>query len=175
MSKNETKGKGPSGPTIEEKQTQLFSDFSQKMLWVAVPTLVGVATTFYAGDRLDLQIISYAVLVLIATFGVWITNARAHRKEREKAEEAYRQEKDAEERKWRHELKERLDRGDKSDRVLLRNELVRMHRDWFEERGYITLEALEYAENTYEVYHELKGNGSGTKLWEDLKVLPIHN
>lgn len=166
---------GSNGPDISDSQNQLFSDFSQKMLWVAVPTLVGIATTFYAGERQDLQIIAYAVLVLIAAFGIWVTNARKHRKEREKAEQLYRAQKDAEEREWRQELTERLDRGDKSDRVLLRNELVQMHREWFEEKGYITLEALEYAENTYEVYHELKGNGSGTKLWEDLKVLPVHN
>ena len=169
MSKEETKA------VEAAAHAQVLSDFSQKVLWIAVPSLIGIGTTVYAGDRMDLQIIAYAVLVLVAMFGVWVTNASKHRKEREAAEERYRQEKDAEEQEWRQELKERLDRGDKSDRVLLRNELVSMHREWVEEKGYITLEPLEYAKNTYEVYHELKGNGSGTKLWKDIQALPVRN
>lgn len=62
---------------------------------------------------------------------------------------------------------------DKALRTLLRNELVQMHREWVEEKGCITLEALEYAEDTYTTYHDLGGNGSGTKLWHDIKALPI--
>lgn len=58
-------------------------------------------------------------------------------------------------------------------RTLLRNELVSAHREWVEEKGYITLEALEYMKRTFESYHALKGNGSGDKLWEDLKALPV--
>jgi hypothetical protein len=42
-----------------------------------------------------------------------------------------------------------------------------------EESGTITLEALEYAENTYETYTSLGGNGSGTKLWEEIRALPV--
>lgn len=58
-------------------------------------------------------------------------------------------------------------------KTLLRNELVASHREWVEEKGYIKLEALEYIEDTYNCYHALKGNGSGTKLWEDIKALPV--
>lgn len=58
-------------------------------------------------------------------------------------------------------------------KTLLRNELVASHREWVEEKGYVTLEALEYIEDTYNCYHTLKGNGSGTKLWEDIKALPV--
>lgn len=58
-------------------------------------------------------------------------------------------------------------------RALLRNELVRMHREWVEEKGYITLEALDYASQTYAAYHELGGNGTGTRLFEDMCNLPI--
>ena len=58
-------------------------------------------------------------------------------------------------------------------RTLLRNELVSAHREWVEEKGYITLEALEYMKRTFESYHALKGNGSGDKLWKDLKALPV--
>lgn len=58
-------------------------------------------------------------------------------------------------------------------RTLLRNEMVAAHREYVEERKSITLESLEYVEETYEAYHALGGNGSGTKLWEDIKRLPI--
>ena len=139
-----------------------MKDFHLKALWVALPSLIGVGVTLFAGESLELKVIAYGVLALVAAFGVWATNARVHRKEREQ-----------EEREWRDALISRLDRGDKADRVLLRNELVRMHREYAEERGCITLEALEYAQNTYETYHELGGNGSGTKLFEDIRALPI--
>nr|AHF24287.1 hypothetical protein [uncultured bacterium Contig1770] len=58
-------------------------------------------------------------------------------------------------------------------RALLRNELVRMHREWVEQKGYITLEALEFARQTYDAYHAIGGNGTGTKLFEDMEALPI--
>lgn len=58
-------------------------------------------------------------------------------------------------------------------KTLLRNELVEAHREYVEEQGYIKLEALEYVEDTYRCYHNMRGNGSGTKLWEDIKALPI--
>lgn len=58
-------------------------------------------------------------------------------------------------------------------KTLLRNELVEAHREYVEDKGAISLEALEYVEDTYRCYHNMKGNGSGTKLWEDIKTLPI--
>lgn len=58
-------------------------------------------------------------------------------------------------------------------RALLRNELVRMHREWVETKGYITLEALEFARQTYEAYHAIGGNGTGTHLFKDMCKLPI--
>ena len=58
-------------------------------------------------------------------------------------------------------------------KTLLRNELVASHREWVEEKGYITLEALEYIDETYACYHDRGGNGSGTRLWEDIHNLPI--
>lgn len=139
-----------------------MNDVAQKAFWVAVPVLLGLVITFFSGERMDIQIICYAVLVLVAAFGVWTTNARAHRKEQEEKEK-----------EWRDKLLERLDRGDRADRVLLRKELIASHREYAEEKGYISMEALKDVENTYEVYHELGGNGSGTKLWEDIKRLPV--
>lgn len=58
-------------------------------------------------------------------------------------------------------------------RTLLRNELVAAHREWYEEKEYITLEALEFCHQTYEAYHGLGGNGSGDKLFNDIKSLPV--
>lgn len=58
-------------------------------------------------------------------------------------------------------------------RTLLRNELVAAHKEWCQEQGHITLEALEFCEQTYGAYHGLGGNGSGDKLWHDIKTLPI--
>lgn len=58
-------------------------------------------------------------------------------------------------------------------RTLLRNELVRLHRDLVEVQGWCTLEDKEYAERTYIAYHELGGNGTGTVLYEDIMALPI--
>ena len=58
-------------------------------------------------------------------------------------------------------------------RTLLRNELVAAHREWYEEKGYITLEALEFCQQTYNAYHGLGGNGSGDKLFKDIKTLPV--
>lgn len=58
-------------------------------------------------------------------------------------------------------------------KTLLRNELVAAHREWVEEKGFVTLEALEYIQDTYKCYHALKGNSSGTKLWEDINALPV--
>lgn len=58
-------------------------------------------------------------------------------------------------------------------RTLLRNELVRLHRDLVEAQGRCTLEDKEYAERTYIAYHELGGNGTGTVLYEDIMALPI--
>lgn len=58
-------------------------------------------------------------------------------------------------------------------RTLLRNELVRLHRDLVEAQGWCTLEDKEYAERTYIAYHKLGGNGTGTVLYEDIMALPI--
>lgn len=38
--------------------------------------------------------------------------------------------------------------------------------------GYIDSDELEHIERVYELYHELGGNGSGTRMMEDLRKLP---
>ena len=56
---------------------------------------------------------------------------------------------------------------------MLRSDLVRLHREWVEEKGYITLEALEVAKRTHGAYNSVHGNDIGDKLWNDINALPI--
>ena len=42
-----------------------------------------------------------------------------------------------------------------------------------DERGYISVDGLKNAENIYEQYHRLGGNGTGTELYERIKDLPL--
>lgn len=58
-------------------------------------------------------------------------------------------------------------------RTILRNELIVLHLRLVETQGWCTLEDKEYAERTYQAYHELGGNGTGTVLYEDIMALPI--
>ena len=43
----------------------------------------------------------------------------------------------------------------------------------YTERGWITLHGLENVEKLYAEYHRLGGNGTVTKLVEDLRELPV--
>lgn len=60
-------------------------------------------------------------------------------------------------------------------RTLLRNELIAKHRELVEDRGWCALEDKEYVERTYQSYHELGGNGTGTVLYEDIMALSIRD
>lgn len=57
-------------------------------------------------------------------------------------------------------------------RQLLKAELVRSYES-FVERGWIDTEGREHVENVYRAYHSLAGNGTGTKLYEEIMKLPI--
>lgn len=150
-----------------------MSDFAQKVLLSVITVSIGLVVTFMAGERQDIQIMIYCLLGLIIAFGIWTINVRERRVDQEAKELEYREEKDKEEKEWRQLLLDRLDRGDRANRALLRKELIASHREWVEEKGYITLQALKDCENTYEVYHELGGNGTATKLWLDISALPL--
>lgn len=162
------------------KQDGGFVDIVQRFLWILVPILIGGVTNMFADSRRDIQIIVWLVVLTIIIIGVWFT-ATKHRAEVRDAEREEREERrfsdldaklsDIESRI--DVMSERFDRIDKSDRALLRNELVRAHREWVEEKGWITLEALEFIDETYDEYHGRGGNGSGTRLWEDIHRLPI--
>ena len=157
-----------------------MNDFAQKALWVALPSAIAAGITLAPGPAVEVQFIAYGILALIAMAGIWATNARKHRKERE-AEERKREKKreEAEQKRWDDlntrldDIDERLDRGEKADRAMLRSDLVRLHREWVEEKGYITLEALEVAKRTHEAYNNVNGNDIGDLLWEDIRALPI--
>lgn len=41
------------------------------------------------------------------------------------------------------------------------------------ERGWVTIEELEDFENLYKAYHDLGGNGTGTKLKNDVEKLEV--
>ena len=150
-----------------------MTDFAQKVLLAVISVLVGLVITFIAGPRQDLQIIAYLVLAMAIAFSIWAINARQHRKEREQSEKEYREKHDAEEKAWRLELLHRLDRGDEVDKAILRNELVKGHREWVERKGYITLESLEVLDKIHRAYNLVDGNEIGDKMWEDIKRLPI--
>lgn len=56
--------------------------------------------------------------------------------------------------------------------ALLRGQLVSSYYHYIE-RGWITLHGLEAVEKMYAEYHSLGGNGTVTKLVEDLRELPV--
>lgn len=58
--------------------------------------------------------------------------------------------------------------------ALLRAELVHAYYHYYE-RGWISLHGLEAAQKMYDEYHRLGGNGTVTKLMEDLKELPVRD
>lgn len=76
----------------------------QKVLWVAIPAAFAAGITLVPGPAAEVQFISYGILVLIAMFGLWATNARKRRIEREEAEK----ERIEEERQAREEMRELL-------------------------------------------------------------------
>ncbi len=55
--------------------------------------------------------------------------------------------------------------------TLLRSSIINNYNDYIE-RGYIPVYAMENVEQLYQAYHALGGNGTITKLYEELKALP---
>jgi hypothetical protein len=55
---------------------------------------------------------------------------------------------------------------------LLRSEIIRCY-DVYTERGYISIHGLESVLAMYDAYHALGGNGTVTKLMEELRELPV--
>lgn len=158
-----------------------MDDFAKKALWVVLPVAIAAGITLVPGPAAEVQFISYALLVIIAMAGIWATNARRHRLEREEAERKRDEERQkAEQERWDalnkrlDSIDERLDRNEETDRAMLRSDLVRGHREWVEDKGYITLEALEVLSKTHEAYKRVGGNDTGDKLWNEINALPIN-
>lgn len=54
-------------------------------------------------------------------------------------------------------------------RALLRAELVHAHREYAEDGLPISLATRTHLADVYQAYHDLGGNGTATRLWEDIK------
>lgn len=66
----------------------------------------------------------------------------------------------------------RQDAMENGIQALLRDRLVQAYYH-YSERGWITLHGLEAVDKMYTEYHNLGGNGTVTKLWEDLHELEV--
>ena len=156
-----------------------------------IPLLVGGVVTMFTTLNQEMQIIIWGVMALIVMFGLWASRAKAIRKAREQVErERWDKLLEKQDKNWTElhadldehfgkidqrfdEMDQRFDLSEESDRSLLRNELVKMHREWVEQKGYITLEALEYADRIHDAYNDVDGNDTSDQLWKDLHNLPL--
>lgn len=72
-------------------------------------------------------------------------------------------------------IQKKINRKSNTDQalmVLLRGELKRNHDEYIKERSISRDEYSDYA-SMYEIYHNMGGNGLGTKLYEDVNKLDI--
>lgn len=60
----------------------------------------------------------------------------------------------------------------KGIRAMLRADIIRLYNKYHDELGYCPIYVKQALEDEYQQYHSLKGNGVGTKLYEDLMALP---
>lgn len=68
----------------------------------------------------------------------------------------------------------RQDAIEKGIQALLRDRIVQAYYN-YSDRGSITLHGMENVERMYEEYRKLGGNGTVTKLVEDLRELQVRN
>ena len=57
-------------------------------------------------------------------------------------------------------------------RALLRADIVRLYNKYHDDLKYCPIYVKEALEDEYKQYHQLKGNGVGTRLYEELMDLP---
>lgn len=58
-------------------------------------------------------------------------------------------------------------------KIILRKQLRELYNE-AADKGFVTYEELEEYTKIYEIYHNnLKGNGTGTKLYNDYQKLPV--
>lgn len=162
--------------SLDKVREDSFNEIIYKALWVVVPIVIGWAVNMFTEVAYGIQVIVWCIIALVILLGLLMHHMRVVDRQKIELEKA----------RWKlfdrrfdevdkrfDEVDRRFDEVDKANRLLLRNELVSAHREWVEEKGYITLEALEYVDETYACYHDRGGNGSGTRLWEDIHALPI--
>lgn len=58
-------------------------------------------------------------------------------------------------------------------RVLLRAEIIRIHREYVQTNSPIPVEVMDEADDAYSAYNALGGNGTGTKMHDD--IMAAHN
>ena len=73
---------------------------------------------------------------------------------------------------WLQQNKSKKDYTQEALKILLKSELKKEYIE-FMQKGYVTFEDLENVNEVYEAYHNLKGNGTGTKMIEEIRKLPI--
>lgn len=56
--------------------------------------------------------------------------------------------------------------------ILLRRELREQYKN-IVEKTYVSIEELEEFDEIYEIYHELGGNGTGTKMYEYVHKMEV--
>lgn len=57
-------------------------------------------------------------------------------------------------------------------RALLRAEIIRVYNKYHDDKKYCPIYVKQSIEDIYKQYHALKGNGVGTKLYEEIMSLP---
>lgn len=67
----------------------------------------------------------------------------------------------------------RQDSVEKGIQALLRDRIVQSYTH-YTEKGYIPLHCLESVDRMYAEYHNLGGNGTVTKLYNDIRKLEVH-
>ena len=73
---------------------------------------------------------------------------------------------------WLQQNKSKKDYTQEALKILLKGELKKVYIELVK-KGFVTFEELESANEIYEAYHNLKGNGTGTKMIEEIRKLPI--
>lgn len=161
---------------LKETRSDSAREIAYRLLWVVVPIVVGWAINMAADVPRATQVVVWCIIALVILLGLLMHHMRIVDRQKIELEKArwvlFDKRFDELDQRF-NEVDRRFDEVDKANRLLLRNELVSAHREWVEEKGYITLEALEYIDETYACYHDRGGNGSGTRLWEDIHNLPI--
>ena len=73
---------------------------------------------------------------------------------------------------WLQQNKSKKDYTQEALKILLKGELKKVYIELVK-KGFVTFDELESANEIYEAYHNLKGNGTGTKMIEEIRKLPI--